>query len=237
VSTAAPLTLAGGQRIEDLAFEKSGGLIPAVVQDADTGAVLMVGFCDETAVRATLRTHLATFYSRSRDRLWVKGESSGNTLTVVQAFADCDADTLLLRCRPAGPTCHTGATSCFDPPDADRTPQTSGTTAGEDMPAAGWPAQFIASLDELVEERARTRPAGSYTTALFEAGVSRIAQKVGEEGVETALAAVGEDDGALVGESADLVYHLLVLLRSRGLGWADVEGELLARHAGPPSAR
>ncbi|HKJ11768.1 MAG TPA: bifunctional phosphoribosyl-AMP cyclohydrolase/phosphoribosyl-ATP diphosphatase HisIE [Ornithinimicrobium sp.] len=210
MSPGGPLRLDGVRGVEDLAFEKSDGLIPAVVQDADTGLVLMVGFCDEAAVRQTLQTRLATFYSRSRGREWVKGETSGNTLTVVQASADCDADTLLLRCRPAGPTCHTGSTTCFGEPE---------------------PTTFLAALDQLVRQRAQSRPTGSYTTTLLEAGVSRVAQKVGEEGVETALAAVGEDDATLLGESADLVYHLLVLLRSRGLGWADVERVLAERHS------
>jgi len=220
VSASRPLTLSGVRRVEDLAFEKSGGLIPAVVQDVDTGAVLMVGFCDEAAVRSTLQTGLATFYSRSRRQPWVKGETSGNTLTVVQASVDCDADTLLLQCRPAGPTCHTGATSCFDHPDS---PQ----------PGHG----FLHTLDGVVREREQARPAGSYTTTLFEAGVARVAQKVGEEGVETALAAVGEADEALLGESADLVYHLLVLLRSRGLGWSEVERELATRHTSRAAPR
>ncbi|MGB7449885.1 MAG: bifunctional phosphoribosyl-AMP cyclohydrolase/phosphoribosyl-ATP diphosphatase HisIE [Ornithinimicrobium sp.] len=206
-----PLTLVGGHGVEDLAFDKGGGLVPAVVQHAETGVVLMVGFCDEAAVRSTLLTGLATFYSRGRGRQWVKGESSGNTLTVVQAAVDCDADTLLLRCLPAGPTCHTGEVSCFSGAD-------------------GAVGRFLPELDELVRERAAERPSGSYTTSLLDAGVRRMAQKVGEEGVETALAAVVENDDALLGESADLLFHLLVLLHSRGLGLSEVDQVLRSRH-------
>lgn len=217
-----PLSLSGGHQVEELAFDKGGGLVPAVVQHADSGEVLMVGFCDEAAVRSTLRTGLATFFSRSRGRPWVKGETSGNTL--------------LMLARPDGPTCHTGSDSCFDEArsvDAGERPgawQTGAATGNES------PAGFLARLDELVRDRAHDLPAGSYTTGLFEAGVPRIAQKVGEEGVETALAAVVEDDDALLGEAADLVYHLLVLLRSRGLGWDDVEATLAGRHPGTSGA-
>lgn len=231
-----PLSLSGGHQVEELAFDKGGGLVPAVVQHADSGEVLMVGFCDEAAVRSTLRTGLATFFSRSRGRPWVKGETSGNTLQVMGVRVDCDADTLLMLARPDGPTCHTGTDSCFDEArsvDAGERPgawQTGAATGNES------PAGFLARLDELVRDRAHDLPAGSYTTGLFEAGVPRIAQKVGEEGVETALAAVVEDDDALLGEAADLVYHLLVLLRSRGLGWDDVEATLAGRHPGTSGA-
>ncbi len=202
--------------VSDLAFDKQAGLIPAVVQDARTGVVLMVGYCDADAVRATLSTGLATFFSRSRGTQWVKGETSGNTLTVQLIDVDCDADTLLLHCIPAGPTCHTGAVSCFS-----------------DHPVEHGTITFVRTLDDFINARYADRPAGSYTTSLFEAGVRRIAQKVGEEGVETALAAVAADQDAddLLGESADLVYHLLVLLRSQGLGWSDVEAVLAERHS------
>lgn len=214
-SAVTTLSLPDPHTVEGLAFDKQGGLLPAVVQHATTGEVLMLGYCDEAAVAATLSTGLATFYSRSRGQSWVKGETSGNTLAVQRVEVDCDADTLLLHCIPAGPTCHTGATSCF-------------TGAG-----AAPVGSFVGELDEVIATRYADRPAGSYTTSLFESGVRRIAQKVGEEGVETALAAVAVDqtDDDLLGESADLVYHLLVLLRSQDLSFADVEKVLRSRHS------
>lgn len=198
--------------VEDVDFSKLGepGLVPGVVQHARTRQVLMVGFLDEQALRTTLETGLATFWSRSRGAQWTKGETSGNVLAVERVELDCDRDTLLLHAIPTGPTCHTGEPTCFDP--------------------GAQPGSFVHELDEVVETRAQERPEGSYTTSLFEGGVRRIAQKVGEEGVETALAAVAQDDEALLGESADLVYHLLVLLRSRDLGLCDVERVLRERH-------
>jgi len=195
--------------IDALAWSKQGGLLPAVVQDADTLRVLMLGYMDAAALRATLDTGHVTFFSRSRNTQWTKGETSGHFLDVVAIDVDCDQDTLLVTARPHGPTCHLGRESCF--------------------PTA--PASFVRELDALVASRERERPAGSYTTRLFEAGVRGVAQKVGEEGVETALAAVVQSDEELLGEAGDLVYHLLVLLRARGLGLADVERVLRARHA------
>jgi phosphoribosyl-ATP pyrophosphohydrolase/phosphoribosyl-AMP cyclohydrolase len=197
------------EEIAGLAWEKQGGLLPAVVQDAGTGRVLMLGYMDRAALEATLANGRVTFYSRSKQRLWMKGETSGDVLELVRLEADCDADTLLVQARPHGPTCHLGRDSCF--PEA--------------------PGSFLAELDALVQARERERPAGSYTTSLFEGGVRRISQKVGEEGVETALAGVAQDDDALLGEAADLVFHLTVLLRARGLGLADVERVLRQRHA------
>ncbi|ANS77821.1 Phosphoribosyl-AMP cyclohydrolase [Serinicoccus hydrothermalis] len=196
--------------VADVDFTKTDGIIPGVVQHAHTGQVLMVGFLDEQALATTLRTGLATFFSRSRGTQWTKGETSGNVLRVEAVELDCDRDTLLLHAVPSGPTCHTGEETCFDP----------GARRGS----------FVHELDEVVRVRQAELPEGSYTTSLFEGGVRRIAQKVGEEGVETALAAVAQDDEALLGESADLVYHLLVLLRSRDLGLADVERVLRQRH-------
>ncbi|HBD18975.1 MAG TPA: bifunctional phosphoribosyl-AMP cyclohydrolase/phosphoribosyl-ATP diphosphatase [Arenimonas sp.] len=195
--------------IQALAWDKQQGLLPAVVQDACTRRVLMLGYMDRAALEATLATRRVTFYSRSKQRLWMKGESSGDVLDLVSLETDCDADTLLVQATPRGPTCHLGRTSCFP----------------------GAPGDFLAELDALVARRERERPEGSYSTKLFEAGPRRIAQKVGEEGVETALAAVVQDDAALLGEAADLVFHLTVLLRSRGLGLADVEAVLRDRHA------
>ena len=194
--------------VESLAWDKQAGLLPAVVQDADTLCVLMLGYMDRAALDATLDTGLVTFHSRSRQRLWVKGETSGNTLALVAIEPDCDADTLLVTARPRGPTCHLGRTSCF--------------------PFA--PAAVLAELDGLIAMRERCRPPDSYTTHLFDSGIRAIAQKVGEEGVETALAAVAQDDVALAGEAADLLYHLLVLLRARGLSLADATTVLHQRH-------
>lgn len=194
---------------EQLDWNKGDGLLPAIVQDASTRRVLMLGYMNREALEATLASGRVTFYSRSKQRLWTKGESSGHVLEVRAIEADCDNDTLLVQAVPHGPTCHLQRASCF----------------------AEAPGSFLAELDALVARRERERPAGSYTTGLFEEGVRRIAQKVGEEGVETALAAVAQDEAALLGESADLLYHLLVLLRSRGRGLADVEALLAARHS------
>lgn len=194
--------------LDALAWTKGDGLLPAIVQDADTLQVLMLGYVDRAAVAATLESGRMTFFSRSRQRLWTKGEGSGNVLAVRSITVDCDADTLLVQARPAGPTCHTGARSCF----------------------ARAPGDFLGQLDQRVAERDAQRPAASYTTSLLEGGIRRIAQKVGEEGVETALAAVAQGDEELVGEAADLVYHLLVLLRARGLSLQDVRARLETRH-------
>jgi len=193
-----------------LAWDKQNGLLPAIVQDASTLRVLMLGYMNREALSATLATRRATFYSRSRKCLWTKGETSGNALDVVGVAADCDRDTVLVLAHPRGPACHLGTPSCF---------------------AAHAPSSMIGELDEVVATRGRERPAGSYTTRLFESGIARIAQKIGEEGVEVALAAVVADDTALLGEAADLVYHLSVLLRVRGLSMRDVEAILKRRHA------
>jgi phosphoribosyl-AMP cyclohydrolase / phosphoribosyl-ATP pyrophosphohydrolase len=181
-----------------LDWNKQGGLLPAIVQHADGLQVLMLGWMDRDALAATLATGRVTFYSRSRQRLWTKGETSGHVLDLVAVEADCDRDTLLVQARPRGPTCHLGRPSCF--------PQA--------------PESFLPRLDAVLADRAARRPAGSYTTGLLDAGVRAVAQKVGEEGV------------ALAGEAADLLFHLLVLLRARGLSLADAERELRRRHAG-----
>ena len=193
---------------DNLDWTKGDGLLPAVVQDADSLRVLMLGYMNAEALAVTRASGHVTFFSRSKQRLWTKGESSGHFLDLVDIRADCDDDTLLVLARPHGPTCHLGRASCF--PEA--------------------PGGFFAELDALVTQRERERPQGSYTTKLFEAGTRRIAQKVGEEGVETALAAVAQDDAALLGESADLLYHLTVLLRSRGLSLDDAVAVLRERH-------
>lgn len=194
--------------LEALDWSKGDGLLPAIVQDADNLRVLMLGYMNLESARVTLSCGRVTFYSRSRQRLWTKGETSGDVLQLVSMETDCDNDTLLVQARPQGPTCHLQRASCF----------------------ADAPVNFLAELDTLVAGRERTRPAGSYTTRLFEDGVRRIAQKVGEEGVETALAGVVQEDAALLGESADLLFHLIVLLRARGLSLADAVAVLQQRH-------
>ena len=230
------LRLPAGLDPTDLAFGRSqDGLLPTVVQHDRTHRVLMLGYQDVAALTATLQTGLATFYSRSRQEQWVKGATSGNYLHVRSVEVDCDRDTILLRCHPDGPTCHTGTESCFtaQPPAGDATgPEGLEAADPEGAASAEVPtaASFLPDLEQVVQTRDRERPEGSYTTSLLEGGIRRIAQKVGEEGVETALAAVAQDDPELIGESADLIFHLLVLLRSRGLGLADVEAELRRRH-------
>lgn len=195
-----------------LDWSKSDGLVPAIVQHWRSGAVLMLGYMNADALAQTRQSGKVTFFSRSKRRLWTKGETSGHFLLLKSLRADCDRDAILIQAEPIGPTCHKGTESCF----AD----------GSEPPLA-----FLAQLDALIARRERERPAGSYTTALFEGGVRRIAQKVGEEGVEAALAAVAQDEAALLGECADLLFHLLVLLRARGLDLAGVVAELRRRHA------
>lgn len=194
-----------------LDWEKGNGLLPAIVQHVSDGRVLMLGYMNREALDKTLTCRQVTFFSRSKQRLWTKGETSGNVLNLKSLHVDCDKDTLLVMAEPQGPTCHLGSDTCF----------------GD---AAQAQLAFFGQLDRLIAARHEERPEGSYTTQLFAAGTRRIAQKVGEEGVETALAAVAEDDSALTGEAADLIFHLLVLLRARGLGMAEVSACLRARH-------
>lgn len=196
---------------KQLDWAKGDGLLPAVVQHWRSGAVLMLGYMNADALAQTQQTGKVTFFSRSKQRLWTKGETSGHFLLLKSLRGDCDNDTILIQAEPIGPTCHKGTQSCF----------------GD---GAEPPLVFLAELDALVAQRERERPAGSYTTKLFEGGIRHIAQKVGEEGVETALAAVAQDEAALRSESADLIFHLLVLLRARGVEFADVVEELRARH-------
>jgi phosphoribosyl-ATP pyrophosphohydrolase/phosphoribosyl-AMP cyclohydrolase len=198
-----------------LDWEKGNGLLPAIVQHARTGKVLMLGYMNDAALRETLAGGRVTFYSRSRETLWLKGETSGHYLNVIDVSTDCDSDALLVLADPVGPTCHKGAESCF-------------------AEAAETDAQrlaFLALLENIIANRIADQPEGSYTAMLFAKGPSRIAQKVGEEGVETALAAVTRDDDGLVSECADLVFHLMVLLKSRDLPLERVVEELKARHA------
>ena len=202
-------------------FDNAGGLVPAVVQDAATRRVLMLGYMNAEAARRTQTTGRVTFWSRSRDALWEKGETSGNGLALVAMQTDCDADALLVLATPTGPTCHTGATSCFDAgaPPADGAPA-DGDTLGVGR---------LAALDATIAQRLASGDADSYVRSLGDAGLGRAAQKVGEEGVETVIAALFESDDDLAGEAADLVFHLLVLLRLRGLGLADVLAVLASR--------
>jgi phosphoribosyl-ATP pyrophosphohydrolase/phosphoribosyl-AMP cyclohydrolase len=198
-----------------LAWDKMDGLLPAIVQDAESGALLMVGYMTREALEATLRTGEVTFFSRSKQRLWKKGETSGHTLALASVRADCDGDALLVRARPAGPVCHTGAATCFgDSPEDD------------DL-------VFLGRLWSTIDARFRERPNGTYTTRLFDAGIHRIAQKVGEEAVEVALAAKDDDREAFLGEAADLLYHLLVLLRAKDASLGDLARTLEARAAQP----
>lgn len=209
----APLTPADSSV---LAWDKMEGLLPAIVQDRASGRVLMLGYMDRPALDATWSSGFATFYSRSKGRLWQKGETSGNRLRVESVHADCDGDALLLLAEPAGPTCHLGSVSCF---------------GDEALKGPGW----LADLSAIVHARAAAAEPSSYTRQLLDSGVERIAQKIGEEGVEIALAAVTADTGRCAKEIADLLYHVTVLMEARGFGWKDVIGVLTARHQ--PEAR
>jgi phosphoribosyl-ATP pyrophosphohydrolase/phosphoribosyl-AMP cyclohydrolase len=201
--------------VGSLDWEKGNGLLPAIVQHARTGRVLMLGYMNDAALRETLAGGRVVFYSRSRETLWTKGETSGHYLNVVDVSTDCDADAILVLADPIGPTCHKGTESCF----ADATPTDAQRLA------------FLALLENIIANRIADQPEDSYTAKLFAKGPSRIAQKVGEEGVETALAAVTRDDEGLVSECADLLFHLMLLLKSRELDLARVVAELKARHA------
>jgi phosphoribosyl-ATP pyrophosphohydrolase/phosphoribosyl-AMP cyclohydrolase len=198
--------------VGSLAWEKMDGLLPAAVQDKASGALLMLGYMNAEALAATLESGFATFYSRSKGRLWQKGETSGNRLRVVAVHEDCDADALLVLAEPEGPTCHLGTKSCF-----------AGEPAGP-----GW----LADLSRIVAARAAEGAESSYTVRLLREGPERIAQKIGEEGVEVALAAVTRDAAGIAEETADLLYHLAVLMEARGFGWEEVIAVLRRRHAG-----
>ena len=185
------------------------GLLPVIIQDADTLKVLMLGYMNEEAFDKTVETNLVTFFSRTRQCLWTKGETSGNLLHVVEMFADCDADTLLIKAHPDGPTCHRGTTACFD------TRENEG---------------FIGTLQACIQQRHRDMPEGSYTTHLFTKGVNKIAQKVGEEAVETVIEAIDGNKERFLYEAGDLFYHLLVLCEQMGFSIKDLEEELAVRH-------
>jgi phosphoribosyl-ATP pyrophosphohydrolase/phosphoribosyl-AMP cyclohydrolase len=202
--------------VRTLDFSKSDGLLPAVVQHVETGEVLMVGYMNAEALDATLERQRVVFFSRSKQRLWMKGETSGHVLDLVEIRTDCDRDALLVTARPNGPVCHVGTRTCF------------GNTAATAASGLG----FLSKLERVIELRSTESPEVSYTARLFAKGTKRIAQKVGEEGLEVALAGVAETDDKVISESADLLYHLLVLLKNRGITLANVVTELESRHAG-----
>ena len=202
------------EQARSLAWHKGEGLLPAVVQHARTGRVLMVGYMNEAALRQTLATGRTVFFSRSRQQLWTKGETSGHYLNVVDVSTDCDSDAILLLADPLGPTCHNGTESCF------------AAAASTDVDRFA----FLPVLEATIANRMAEKPEDSYTARLLAQGPGRIAQKIGEEGVETALAAVTRDDAGLLGECADLLYHVMVLLKSRNLELGDVVTELRSRH-------
>ncbi len=193
-------------------WDKCDGLVPAIVQHGVTGRVLMLGYMNAAALSATQTSKLVTFYSRSRKCLWTKGETSGNKLELCSIELDCDGDTLLVTAIPAGPTCHLERNSCFD--------------RHIELPGFG----FIGQLESIIDDRVKHPNSDSYTAQLMHAGIRRIAQKIGEEGVEVALAATTGDNGEIIGETADLIYHLLVLLNHQDLRFADVAGKLRGRH-------
>jgi phosphoribosyl-AMP cyclohydrolase / phosphoribosyl-ATP pyrophosphohydrolase len=195
-----------------LDFSKLSGLVPAVIQDYDTLKVLMLGFMNEEAFRITSETGRVTFFSRTKNRLWTKGEESGNFLEVVEILNDCDSDSLLIKVHPVGPVCHTGADTCWNEENKQ-----------DDL-------LFFRTLQDLVDRRKNELPEGSYTTSLFKAGTAKIAQKVGEEAVETVIGAMAGDNENFLYEGADLLYHLIVLLAHKGYRIEDLASELKKRH-------
>jgi phosphoribosyl-AMP cyclohydrolase / phosphoribosyl-ATP pyrophosphohydrolase len=204
---------------DEIRFDERG-LVPAIVQDAATREVLTLAYMNRESLARTLETNQTWFWSRSRNELWHKGETSGNTQEVVNLALDCDADAIIVLVKPAGPACHTGAVSCFD--------------TGRQSPALG---VLLDELYELIQSRERERPAGSYTTYLFAEGLDKILKKVGEESAETIIAAKNDDDARLTSETADLVYHLLVLLVARGVSLNDIAQELALRRKGQSEKR
>ena len=195
----------------DLDFNKQGGLIPAIIQDNQTNKVLMLGFMNPEALEKTKEIGKVTFFSRTKNRLWTKGEESGNFLNVVSISEDCDKDTLLIKVNPVGPVCHTGSDTCFNEKNE------------EDI-------MFLKYLQDFIERRRQEMPEGSYTTSLFSKGVARMAQKVGEEAVETVIEAMSGNDERLLYEASDMLYHLIVLLTSKGYRLEDLSRELQKRH-------
>jgi phosphoribosyl-ATP pyrophosphohydrolase/phosphoribosyl-AMP cyclohydrolase len=197
-------------------FEKLNGLVPAIIQDAETSIVLMLGFMNPEALERTRAEKKVTFFSRTKNRLWTKGEESGHFLYVVDILEDCDRDTLLIKATPAGPVCHTGSDTCFNEVN-----NLSGLRDG---------TGFIVQLQQLIHARRREMPEGSYTTALFKNGINKIAQKVGEEAVELVIESKDNNDKLFLNEAADLLFHLLVLLSAKGFDIKDVDAVLEQRH-------
>lgn len=195
----------------DLDFNKGDGLIPAIIQDATTNKVLMLGYMNEASLAATHQSGKVTFFSRSKNRLWTKGETSGNFLLVEEVIADCDKDTLLIKANPVGPACHTGADTCFNEKNADA-------------------ISFLTHLTKTIEDRKTSTPDASYTSSLFAKGINKVAQKVGEEAVEVVIEAMDNNIDLLKSESADLLFHLMVLLSHKNLTLADVVEVLEQRH-------
>ncbi|PMG49251.1 bifunctional phosphoribosyl-AMP cyclohydrolase/phosphoribosyl-ATP diphosphatase [Vibrio lentus] len=202
-----------GALSERIDWEKVGGLVPAIVQDYQSSQVLMMGYMNPAALEKTGETGQVTFFSRTKDRLWTKGETSGNVLQLQNIALDCDSDTLLVKVNPIGPTCHTGTTTCWD---GDKQQESQ--------------MVWLHQLEQLLAARKDADPESSYTASLYARGTKRISQKVGEEGVEVALAATSGDKAELVCESADLIYHLMVLLQDQGLSMNDVVNKLKERH-------
>jgi len=205
----------GFRQLDRLDFSKGDGLLPAVIQHAGIGTVLMIGYMNREALEATLTRGRVVFFSRSKGRLWEKGETSGHSLEVAEIHADCDRDALLVTVWPKGPVCHLGSANCFG-----KEPNTSSEKLA-----------FLAHLEHVIGERIAAQPEGSYTARLVASGMRRVAQKVSEEGLEVALAAAAGTDGEVVAEASDLIYHVLVLLKARGLSLERVLAELRARHA------
>jgi len=199
-------------KAEELNFEKLGGLIPAVIVDSQTNQVLMVGFMNNEAFAKTIETKLVTFFSRTRKELWTKGETSGSFLNLVDIKKDCDNDSLLVFAKPAGPTCHTGDYSCFGVEKTN--------------------INFLNQLSELIKERKKNLPENSYTTKLFKEGANRLIQKVGEEAIEIVIAAKNRDKNEIVNETADLIYHLLVMFAEQEIEFEEVVNKLVERHSG-----
>ena len=202
-------------------FEKCGGLVPAIIQDADTRQVLMLGYMNKEAYEKTVADGRVTFYSRTRQCLWTKGETSGNFLNVVSIKNDCDNDTLLIRVHPEGPVCHTGTDTCW----GEENTQPGGFPIGNDNPLL-----FLSDLQDFIEKRHAEMPEGSYTTSLFKDGLNRMAQKVGEEALELVIEACNGTDERMIYEGSDMLYHLIVLLTSKGLRIEQMAKELQERH-------
>ena len=196
----------------ELDFDKMNGLVPAIIQDNETRKVLMLGFMNKEAYDKTVETGKVTFFSRTKNRLWTKGEESGNFLNVVSMKEDCDHDTLLIQVNPVGPVCHTGTDTCWGEKNEE-------------------PVMFLKALQDFIDKRHEEMPEGSYTTSLFESGINKIAQKVGEEAVETVIEATNGTNERLIYEGADLIYHMIVLLTSKGYRIEDLARELQERHS------